>query len=267
MFKFFKKKEEVPLPPPKFRTPLQEPLIISVPPAPPSILSSLNKPETASAPIPEPPFISTPTILEASPEDITNTASGQLITIKTEPESTVQTAEQTLLEPTQYIADIDDGKIIEDRKPPEKKEEQATQEPTDTKKPAKIEIKIPSPPPKETPAQPEPSLQTLDEEFILPDFEDITPEEGLRELPSFEDIPRQKIPSMSVFVRAFDYLRITNEKKSIIALIAQTYKQTEELTKIASDQHDLYEQWYGNLNTCQEKLIRIDTNLFEQVKP
>lgn len=274
MFKFFKKKaEEVPLPPPQFKAPLQEPLKISVPAEAPSIVSSVP------TPVPEPIFH----MPEPIAEDLSTTASVQIITQKTETKTApVRTEDQTLLEPTQPST----------RPSPEQTEQPPEEQTTKPalqfsikkeillmEKPiAEIVLEQKLPDKKTQPSLDEevPKLtdeetrQSLDEEFVLPDFDDLpsprTEEKSLEELPSFEDMPKPKIQSISIFIRAFDYLRIMNEKKRITTVIAQTYKQTEDLTKIANDQLDLYEQWYSNLNTCQEKLIHIDTNLFEQVK-
>ncbi|MFH1916322.1 MAG: hypothetical protein ABIJ21_03590 [Nanoarchaeota archaeon] len=113
------------------------------------------------------------------------------------------------------------------------------------------------------------TAETID--FTLPDFEDEPEEEPshLAELPelSEEDIPSMPVmpvKKMSIFIRAFDYSRIMAEKKRITLLISQTYRDTEEINRMNTEQKSLFEQWYGQLNSCQEKLMQIDNNLFEK---
>ncbi len=256
MFKFFKKKErpdEVPLPPPEFKRPLQEPLSITVPlpsPSLPELPQSLAP--SSAEPVQQPTPPESPNPAEWPSGDLSQTASADLIF----PSSSENML--PLQSPIEKIAPqipMRENMLTEEMPDP-------TPPAADIMMPIKEEAKETLP---FTPEISQPEKATIDEDFTLPDFDDSEPtEEPIQELPSFEDIPQT--PKMKIFIRAFDYLRIMTEKKRITSVVGQTYKQTEDLTRIASDQNDLYEQWYGLLNTCQEKLIHIDTNLFEQVR-
>lgn len=150
--------------------------------------------------------------------------------------------------------------------------------PKDMLKDAKPEIKgtKPESAPEKPAAQQEkqsaagPAEAADDEDLTLPDFDDfedlnlddIEAPASLAVLPATPQKQWQK----PIFVRAFDYIRIMNEKKRIQSEITQSFRQADEFSRMHDQEQAVHEAWYDSLNLCQEKLIEIDQRLFDKVK-
>ncbi|MBU1976274.1 MAG: hypothetical protein KKG59_07775 [Nanoarchaeota archaeon] len=118
------------------------------------------------------------------------------------------------------------------------------------------------------PAKPDESQGILSEtdDFTLPDFDDL-PEDmnGVMDEPKI--VPLSEPVSTNhetVFIRAFDYLRLMEEKKKITVLLANAFEKCDEFINTSQQQQDVLEGWYTGLNLCQEKLIEMDKKLFER---
>lgn len=101
------------------------------------------------------------------------------------------------------------------------------------------------------------SRETIEEDFSLPDFEDVE---------ETKIVPLKPLPEENqegVFIRAYDYLRLMSEKKQIISALARHFQSIDELAKVLDDEESILEDWYDSLNVCQTKLIEIDQSVFE----
>jgi hypothetical protein len=125
-----------------------------------------------------------------------------------------------------------------------------------------------------------PAATDEDDDLSLPDFDDLDldslelPQEKTTEIKRADTkglpaIAPPKSPLQldhPLFVRAFDYIRIMNEKKRIQGLVSQSFRQADEFAKMQDQEMAVLEQWYDLLNRSQEQLIDVDQRLFDKVK-
>jgi len=101
-------------------------------------------------------------------------------------------------------------------------------------------------------------------DFSLPDFEDIPEAEEVTP-PKVEELQMNRMPEMStLFVRAYQYLEVMEEKSSIRNTLQQVFKETSDMIDVNKDQDEVFNEWYVNLNSCQDNLIKVDKQLFER---